>query len=165
MKKLRLRILVTDGQRVADLFWLTHKEKDIYYGRPAIRDIHSSYHGSGKRHIEHLNGSKDKIQSIPLADFKGHCDLVQIGFGAGVLNSRAHRYSGKSSEAVAYIDVRSLPKQKNYIARIGLMEPNAFTCLPLDLPHIQVCQVLIVPVLVPWVYVITGVDVPLSSIR
>jgi hypothetical protein len=48
---MKAKILYTNGQRIVELFWVTHTGTDLYCGMSGS-NIKRSYHASGKLHMK-----------------------------------------------------------------------------------------------------------------
>lgn len=149
---MRLRILLTDGQRTVDLFWLIHNGTDIYYG--AVGDNwKDSYHASGKRHMKSLNGGYGKIESHhPLEDLIEQMQLITFAFSTNIVrSSNAAEFSGKKADVFTFLDSRTLPAQVN--VAVGLLEPGNYSAmLPVHLVS-DLKQVVFITSTRPWIYV------------
>ena len=54
MKKV-VRILLTNGARTVEIFWLKHMQNGVYFSTPlGPPGYHSSYHSDGRRHMKIL---------------------------------------------------------------------------------------------------------------
>src|SRR5215472_8657485 len=77
---MRARVLITDGSRTIDLYWVEHTGTDVYCGTPNV-DGKRSYHASGKIHSTREAKREHEAQHTPLKDLKGQFSLT---FALGV---------------------------------------------------------------------------------
>ena len=97
---MRLRVLLTNGNRTVDLLWLEHNGTDVYWGcvKGPFKD---SYHESGKRHTKYKDGQRrDSSEHHRLDDFSGQLQLDSYAFSTKMEDTdSATEYSGKKSDA------------------------------------------------------------------
>jgi hypothetical protein len=162
--EVRLSVLLSDGARTAELFWLKQNGNELYYHLSQLKGYHFSYHESGQRH--HKTDSEHELieQSIPVPQFKGQKDLFQLGFAKRTLDSPCMSASGRKADVRVVVDSRTLKENMNYLLRIGLLEPGNLSSLRLSLPHIGVRQVVVGTVFQPWVYAIVGEHIPIGKV-
>lgn len=125
---MKAKLLYTNGERIAELFWVTHTGTDVYCGMPKS-DRKLSYHASGKLHIKSSGKEQSTNWVAPLKEMKGYFHLNTIGFQ----NSRkwddgAYRslaYSNSKIDNAIFIDSRSIPDKMGVNVAVGLLEPGA----------------------------------------
>jgi hypothetical protein len=162
---MRARILVTNGQRTVDLFWLSHDGKDVYCGFTKS-DHKRSFHESGKIHTTSNGKRQDEAWVAPLAELKGQFNLGSLSFGDAkkmleIADPRYDYHCGKS-DAVVVVDARSIPDGCQANLSYGLLEPGNFEALAPFIKDHHVpgfislsCEQLVLATSVePWVYVI-----------
>ncbi len=136
---MRARVLITNGSRTIDLFWVHHDGKDVYCGLSKVDDKRS-YHESGKIHSTFSGERRDEGWHTPLRDLKGQFHLTSINVGniGKWINSLSSSwdYSGKKSDAVLLVDTRSVPADVQTHISVGLVEPTNGKVMSwlLDLP-------------------------------
>lgn len=160
---MRARVLITNGSRTIDLFWVNHDGKDVYCGLSKVDDKRS-YHESGKIHSTFAGERRDEGWYLPLKDLKGQFHLTSINVGnirEWINNlSDSWEYSGKKSDAVLLIDTRSVPVDVQTHISVGLVEPSNGKVISwlLDLPfniegeEFKPQQGLFATSVSPWVY-------------
>lgn len=160
---MRARILITDGSRTIDLFWVHHDGKDVYCGLSKADDKRS-YHESGKIHSTFAGERRHEGWHTPLKDLKGQFHLTGINLGNvrdWIKGLSPHwEYSGKKSDAVLLVDTRSVPLDVQTHISVGLVEPKNGKVLSwlLDLPfnvegeEFKPQQGLFATSVSPWVY-------------
>jgi hypothetical protein len=121
------RVLITDGSRTIDLFWVHHDGKDVYCGFSKIDDKRT-YHASGKIHSTFAGIRRDEGWHTPLKNLKGHFQLTGINVGnigqwMGIISNNLE-YSGKKSDTVLFVDTRSIPQDVETHISLGLLEPK-----------------------------------------
>lgn len=125
--QMRARILVTDGSRTIDLFWVEHDGDNVYCGTSKF-DGKRSYHGSGKIHSTKDGKKEHEAWHTPLKKLKKtfHLTSINIGNADAFVKAAAPRYeySGRKSDAVLLIDTRSIPDDVQTNIMIGLVEPG-----------------------------------------
>jgi hypothetical protein len=151
MKK-TVRALLTDGKRVVEVFWLAHKGGDVYYGLSFARSVHSSYHGqTGQRHDKIGDQYYPIGQSVPLAELQGRLVLATFAFSASLPTKsvlpEVQRLS--KSEAVVFLDLRSIPKDSGVNVHVSLINPGHQDLLWTSLPGTR--QIILLTSVVPWV--------------
>jgi hypothetical protein len=161
---MRARVLITNGVRTIDLFWLSHDGSDVYCGQPKF-DGKRSYHASGKIHSTVEGKKLHEAWHTPLRDLKGQFHLTTIGLSnsAQWFDAVAPRYeyTKKKSDALLLIDSRSIPEGITFNVSVGLLEPGNTNVLnlmliPLNAEEFSLSaqQVLLSTSVEPWVYVI-----------
>jgi hypothetical protein len=162
---MRVRILVTNGSRTIDLYWLHHDGKDVYCG-PTKSDHKRSYHRSGKVHSTIEGDRKHEAWCLPLAAIKGqfHLSTTNIGNAQNFVAAAAakYEYGGGKSDALLVIDSRSIPDDVQANIAIGLIEPGNLEALSRLTANHQIeegqsisCEQLLLATSVkPWVYAI-----------
>ncbi len=153
---MKAKILYTNGDRIAELFWLNHTGTDIYYGQPRSSSK-GSYHASGKLHTKENGNEKDGALVAPLKEVKGQFHLMTVGLSNTRIwpegRYKKIEFTGKKLDNVLYIDSRAIPEKEFINISIGLLEPNNFAVLSSIINSIgTVKQVLIATESVPWVY-------------
>ena len=158
---MRLRVLLTNGSRTVDLLWLRHTGSDIYYGFVGDGSSKASYHESGARHSRDNDGELNiHSNHHPLQQFSGQLQLSTFGFDRNIVESEERsEFVGKKSDAVLYLDSRTLPEQPNVM--FGLLEPcNYGAILPVHVTG-SLLHMSIITTVRPWIY--TMVCDPLSA--
>jgi hypothetical protein len=126
------KLLYTNGERIAELFWVTHTGTDVYCGMPKS-DRKMSYHASGKLHIKNDGDEQSANWVAPLNEIKRLFNLTTIGFqNSRTWDDRAYRsieYSNKKLDNTIFIDSRSIPDKEHVSIMVGLMEPNNYSVL------------------------------------
>jgi hypothetical protein len=157
---MRLRVLLTNGSRTVDLLWLRHTGSDIYYGFVGSGSKHS-YHESGARHFKNEDGEIQPYSAHhPLRQLSGQLQLSTFGFHRNIVESEEKsEFVGKKSDAVLYLDSRTLPEQPNVM--FGLLEPGNYgAILPVHATG-SFLHISIITAVTPWIY--TMVCDPLSD--
>lgn len=164
---MRVRVLLTNGRRTVDVFWVEHNGTDVYCG--TTKSVGKrSYHASGKVH--HTSGTVRTHEGwhTPLNELRGQFHLTTINVGnARRFVQNAHSrldYSGKKSDAVLLIDTRPIPTDVETQIAVGLIENGNGTVLTkllsmeVNIPEIQLKshQALIATATNPWVYAIVS---------
>jgi hypothetical protein len=163
----RVRVLITNGRRTVDVFWVEHTGTDVYCGANRASGKRS-YHRSGKVHYTDAGVRTSEGWHVPLAELRGQFHLSTINIG----NARAFvqvvhprlNYSGKKSDAVLLIDARQIPTQVQTQIAVGLVEPGngdvLAWLLSLKSEHAEMKvtsqQALISTATSPWVYAIVS---------
>ena len=160
---MRARVLITNGRRTIDVCWLTHKGSDVYWGTPGFASKHS-YHASGETHTKSRGPAEGVMHRVPLARLTGAALLTSIGLGnVRRLVQRAaprHEYSGRKSDVVLTVDVRTVPASALTCVMIGLLEPRSPRALmsplslkmPVEGQQLLPQQLLVSTAVEPWVY-------------
>jgi hypothetical protein len=160
---MRARVLITDGVRTVDLFWLHHDGKDVYCGTTGFPEKRS-YHASGKIHSTRQGKREDEAWHTPLKNLKGQYQLTSMD----VKNIRRYiqlaapkfEYSGRKSDVVLTVDTRSVPAGVNTSITVGLLEPRNAKALmfllslavPAEMGEFTPRQMVIATSEEPWVY-------------
>lgn len=147
--EMRLRVLLTNGKKTADLYWMMHNGTDLYYGL-AGSDWKDSYHASGVRHSKSKQGEFEKRpHSSRLDSIDRVMCLESIGCSPKYLETDfLPQYTGKKANAVLYIDTRTLPQQISIA--VCLVPPGQLNLAMLPiLPGLM--QILTVTNTNPWV--------------
>ena len=162
---MRAHVLVTDGKRTVDLFWVEHDGKDVYCGHPKF-DGKRSYHESGKIHSTRNGRKEDEAWVTPLKDLKKTFNLTSINIGNAhsyvTTAAPRYEYSGRKSDAVLLIDTRAIPEDVQTNILIGLVEPgngkSLAWLLSLQLPfedeEFLPQQAVLATSVKPWVYAV-----------
>lgn len=122
---MRARVLISNGCRTIDLFWIEHTGTDVYCGLSRVQDK-TSYHASGKVHTDFAGERRHHGWYSPLANLKGSYHLT--GFTSHDLDawvsdlSNDWNYSGKKSDAVLLLDTRSIPNGTSVSISVDLVE-------------------------------------------
>lgn len=151
-----IRVVASDGQKSVDLFFVRRQNDDLYYG--ATRDYEKfSYHASGKQHLTGKTGAKrQKSKHVPLSKIEGYYHLITVGYNIHALLddwTDQYVYSGKRSDALVYLDARSIPKGFVKVS-VGLLEAGKFDRVPLiDEPAMLDHQVTLFTGMKPWLCV------------
>lgn len=149
---MRLRVLLTNGSRTVDLIWLRHTGTDVYYGFVGANGK-DSYHESGARHRRDEDGKLYPMSPHqPLDQFTGQLFLSGFGFHRDIVKSEERtQFQGKKSDAVLYLDTRTLPEQPNVM--FGLLEPGNYPAiLPVHGIPGSLLHVSIITSVSPWIY-------------
>ncbi len=148
---MRLRVLLTNGTRTIDLIWLAHNGTDVYYGY-VNSTWKSSYHEKGQRHSKSVQGDYSRIEShCPLKEFKGQLQLCCFGFCSKIVEStKVADFSRKKSDAILYLDTRTLPETVNI--SLGFLEPGNYNAILPVHEHSTLRQIFLVTNTVPWIY-------------
>lgn len=164
---MRTRVLVTNGTRAVDLYWVEHGGNDVYCGMTRVGGKRS-YHGSGQIHDTFSGSRKNEVRHVPLKDLKGQFHLVSVNIGDAtkyVESAKdAFEYSDRPSDAVLLIDARSIPANTQTNIAIGLVEPGNGGALAWlfslsgDLGGLSflTSQCMIISSVQPWVYAIVS---------
>jgi hypothetical protein len=122
---MRARILLTDGTRTLDLFWVEHDGSDVYCGTTRVEDK-SSYHASGKVHSDFAGQRRAHGWHSPLRDLRGSfylsgltIDDIDVFIGS---MSESWAFTGKKADAVLLVDSRALPRDAQVQISFGLVE-------------------------------------------
>ena len=152
---MRLRVLLTNGNRTVDLIWLKHNGTDVYYGGVGWNDK-TSYHASGKRHTKTTSGDKREIfQHHPLNNFKGQLQLCAFCFSKDIVESAdVTEYTGRKGDSVIYLDARTMPDQVNI--SLGLVEVGNYNSILPVHEIVDLHLVYLVTNTVPWIYVMVA---------
>ena len=156
----QLRVHLTNGEKVLVLFWLVHRDTDVYCGYDQIEKI--SYHELGQVHTKKQGKIVSMRKDVPLKELEGE---LMLG-GLTTLNSPAlfnqdvffKESSGEKLDNILTIDSRCYPIGTQFNISIGLLEPNRFDILdrrimgPEEVRK-RVKQLLIATDLEPWVWV------------
>ena len=155
-RAVRVRLLLADGNRAVDFFWLQHTGKDIYYGHAHVPG-HFTYHRSGRRHFKGMESYDHLERSVPLAEVHGAFPLVTVAFSPpGPVEWKIPDYSGGKADVVTFLDTRAMLKNRVANIFIGLVEPGRLDALDEFMKAIKslhVRQVQVVTNVSPWVYV------------
>lgn len=160
---MRARILLTNGSRTIDLLWLRHEGTDVYCGHTKM--AHKwSYHGSGKYHFKAPPDNSHGDWRVPLKELNTPVQFFSTTFGnpSKFLEEAdsKYEYSGRKSDTLLVVDVRSIPEGYQAHIDIGLVPPDkpawlgALATTGELLPDLGLsCSQLIVSTSVnPWVY-------------
>ena len=157
LRKMKAKVLYTDGTKTVELFWINHTGSDVYCGG-SRSNFKRSYHNSGQLH--ETAGGRRTHQSwvAPLKQLKGQFHLTTLAFSSSRRLPRSNA-TGSKLDAAIVIDSRSLPKKQTVNVIIGLLEPNNFRPIEGITKTISgVKQVLLATNSVPWVYAIVTVN-------
>jgi hypothetical protein len=156
---MKLRVHFTNGKKTLVLFWLEHRNSNVYCGYNEIEKI--SYHESGQLHRKEKEKIVFRENTVPLKEFRGDCMLG----GVGIINNPGYfehevffkKSSDGKLDSVLTIDSRSFPQNAQLFVSIGLEEPNRFDILDSrvmgpEKVRKQVKQILISTALEPWVW-------------
>lgn len=159
---MRARILVTDGPRTRDVYWLKHTGTDVYHGAPGSH-IKKSYHASGYTHTKIRDKIWRQAKVEPLEAIHGAAPLNVIGF----CNPKTFlEYTdpapalAEKVDALVIIDIRSVPEDVSVTIHIGLLEPRNWCALaevaspkeePPE-PALETQSLTVATSVVPWVY-------------
>lgn len=164
---MRTRVLITNGLRTVDLYWVEHRGSDVYCGMTRGQGKRS-YHESGQIHDTFSGSRANEVRHVPLRDLKGQFHLVSVNIGdaAKYVESAkdAFEYSGRPSDAVLLIDARSIPANTQTNIAVGLVEPRNGAALAWlfslsgDLGGLffSTTQGMIISSVQPWVYAIVS---------
>ena len=172
-KKKVTRVLLTDGRRTIDLFWLTHTGTDVYWGMSGT-NRKTSYHESGKVHTKEGDVTTAVQEKVPLREIKGWHIATSIGVNSEMLEHAAARYdyAGGSTNASLVVDVRSFPKGVGISIVVGLLGSRNYLALDRAITSYSsenptsTKQVLISTETDPWVFAILSLwdtDHPLNK--
>ena len=153
---MKARVLYTNGQRIIELFWVTHTGTDVYCGTSGSISKRS-YHASGKIHTKDNGKERYGTWVSPLKELKGQFHLSTVG-----ITNRRHwadtafqriEFKHRKVDSALYVDARSIPEKEFINVGVGLLEPNNLTALEQLIKAIgNVKQVLLATDTVPWVY-------------
>lgn len=153
---MRTKVLYTNGDRIAELFWVQHTGTDVYCGQPNSSSK-KSYHASGKLH-EKVDGIETNSHWVaPLKEIKGQFHLMTIGirnprqWSEGAFKNI--EYSNSKLDNAIFIDSRSIPEKEEINIVIGLLEPNNYGVLnsiSQSIPNIKLINLATHET--PWVY-------------
>jgi hypothetical protein len=158
---MRVRILINDGTRTVDFFWLEHCRTDVYCG-PSKIDVKHSYHASGAVHMNVAGTRRDEGQHVALKDFEGCFRLMSNQF-TDIFSFMSNQpssfdYRGGKSDAVMVIDSRTISSPRVGVS-IGILEPGNFGALApvaetdvLGAYPMQCKELLLATSVQPWVY-------------
>lgn len=164
---MRTRVLITNGIRTVDLYWIEHKGADVYCGMTRVAGKRS-YHESGQIHDTFSGTRQNVVQHVPLKEIKGQFHLVSVNIGDAAKYVQtakdAFEYFGRASDAVLLVDSRSIPANTQTNIAIGLVEPGNGGALAWlfslsgDLGGLSfsTTQGIIVSSVQPWVYAIVS---------
>lgn len=162
---MRTRILLTDGPRVTDFFWVEHSGTDVYFG-PVGRDSKISYHAQGEIHEKREGRLLWRYQSVPLRELRGYQQLAALGFGGRELGSMP-AFEGKKSDTALWIDLRVVPAGSTLNVLIGLVEPRNGQAIQSliepsssDSSSFEPKQLMIATAVEPWVFAVIGWGTP-----
>lgn len=155
---MRLRILYTNGVKTIDLFWLIHDGADVYCGAPEFSEKRS-YHASGKVHSDNNDNRNHEGWHMPIKDFKKQFHLRTIAlntvnFFDGEFLPKFN-FTGKKSDCIVTIDIRSFDPGEPANILIGLLEPNRFDFINNLNSSEKIKQIFLCTDCNPWIYVIT----------
>jgi hypothetical protein len=154
---MKVKILLTNGKKFIDVFWLLHDGSDIYCG-PSSIDSKRSYHASGKVHSRFSGKLYNEKKHIPLANFSGEFLLEGLGIGNLPLwfeqTEGFSEFSGKKTDIFLVIDLRTVPSDVTINIRIGLLEPWRTDLLISQVNNLEVQQMLIATAVRPWIYTV-----------
>jgi len=153
--KMRLRLVVSDGEEKIDLIWLEHTGKDIYYGFVG-NPSKMTYHESGYRHYKTKDGELEKFTpDQPLSEFKGQRQLCSFLFNPKSANDKkvGKNFTGKKADTVVYLDARTLPSIIG--VTLGLIDNISLNSLlsPSRIKDIDMKQVHLITNVEPWIFV------------
>ena len=159
---MRVRVLVTNGSKTADLFWVEHTGRDVYCGMVGLPD-HYAYHETGARHIKQAGGYQILERHVPLAELRGIFQLTTLAFSSTLLDAGNYLrdYFGASVDAVVYLDTRSMSGDAPFLnVMVGLLEIGPPELLPIGVPDWVTRQIVLVTDVRPWVWIAVGWPVP-----
>ena len=154
---LKAKVLLTNGTKFVDAFWINHTGTDVYCG-PSFWNSHRSYHSTGEVHSK-LSGNLCNQQThVPLATFTGEFLLE----GLGIANipewftesDDSMDFRGGENDTFLVLDLRTVPSDVTVNIRIGLLEPSRPDILLPKLATFDVHQILFVTSTSPWIYAV-----------
>jgi hypothetical protein len=125
----RIRILLSDGPRTVDLFWVQHTGRDIYYGIKGA-SAKWSYHKDGNRFYRVDPSQPPKVIEIGAAPpdrFKDEVRLVCLVLTRGTI-SRWPAYKGGLSDAAAFLDARATAFERPVYVSAGPRRAQQALC-------------------------------------
>ncbi len=155
----RVRILLTDGARVADFAWLRYSLKQVACGVPEGRDSwHVTYPANGKVRYSLRRALRQHhvpwpVKPIPLGTFSGQRELLQLRSPLELGNDLTI-FRWQPQDVIAFLDLRAFPKDRMICTSLGLIEAGKADQLQFDF---SVHQVLLVTRVTPWIYIASGV--------
>ncbi len=162
---MKTRVLVTDGKRTVYVAWVEHTGIDVYAGI-VNHPGKWTYHESGQYHWRAVEDAPPEwvVKCLPLKEVEGTFALTSVGFSRqAVTQGLFADYTGKPSDAVLYVDLRTLPDTASNFVNISLalMEPgSSLAKIPAEWP-LKRTQVLVATAVEPWVCVsVVMVDAP-----
>lgn len=163
---MRTRILVTNGQKTIQVYWVEHTGSDIYFGLGGMVGKRT-YHGSGVQHTSY-GGTREKgYKGVPLKEVKGVRVLSNVSLGrlteTDFARRKSQNYSGKKSDSVIILDTRACPSGAEGHLEIGILEDNKLRDLEMrakdhEWPHGHMVtqQIAVAAAESPWVYAIAS---------
>ena len=154
---MKAKVLVTNGTKFVDVFWINHTGKDIYCG-PSFVNSHRSYHATGATHSKLSGYLCNQKQHVPLATFTGEFFLE----GLGIANipewftesADSLDFRGVETDTFLVLDLRTVPSDVTVNIRIGLLEPSRADLLLPKLTSFDVRQILFMTSTAPWIYAV-----------
>jgi len=154
---MKAKVLVTNGTKFVDVFWINHSGADIYCG-PSFWNSHRSYHASGSVHSKLSGTLCNETTHIPLATFAGEFFLEGLGIANipewFTASSESQDFRGGETDTFLVLDLRTVPSDVTVNIRIGLLEPSRADLLFPKLASFDVQQILFVTSTVPWIYAV-----------
>lgn len=155
----RLRVVLTDGERMADFAWLRHAGRQVVCGVPDKVGWHITYPADGRMHMT-IGHDARRTRSfvpetaVPLDTFTGQRALLTLGMPLIELAvARLRTFKHRTQDAVAFLDLRAFRDEVMLWIELGLVEVGKTDQLQFDF---GAEQVLIVRNAVPWVYIAAG---------
>jgi len=154
---MKAKVLVTNGAKFVDVFWINHTGTDIYCG-PSFVNSHRSYHASGFVRSKLSGFECNEKHHVPLATFSGEFLLE----GLGIANipewftdsTDSLDFRGGETDTFLVLDLRTVPTDVTVNIRIGLLEPSRADLLLPKLASFDVQQILFVTSTAPWIYAV-----------
>jgi hypothetical protein len=154
---MQTKILLTNGKKFIDVFWLSHDGRDIYCG-PTFSDSKRSYHSSGKVHSRFSGELYNEKNHIPLANFAGEFLLDGLSIANVPLwfdeTIGFREFRGRKADIFLVIDLRTIPSDVTINIRIGLLEPWRTDLLVSQINSLDIQQMLIATSVRPWIYTV-----------
>jgi hypothetical protein len=161
---MRVRILLTDGSKTEDLYWLRHNGHEVTCGRPDDH-WHVSYPKHDRIRLTRVAPVVSRrftnAPPMPLTHFTGHREL--IGFSLPPTPGLGPPFQRQSEDIIVFVDVRSLPADRLLWVFVGLVAPGMLDSIEYE-PDVEIRQLLVARVVTPWVYVAVGsATTPMSA--
>jgi hypothetical protein len=151
------KVLLTNGEKFVEVFWLSHSGTDVYCG-PSFTNSHRSYHCTGKVHSK-LSGYRcNEKNHIPLNAFVGEFFLEGLGIANVPEWFADHEHSldfrGGKTDTLLVIDLRTVPSDVTVNLRIGLLQASRTDLLLPEIASFDVKQILFMTSTTPWIYTV-----------
>jgi len=121
-----LRIVLNNGEFLSQMMWLRHTGSDIYFGVSGNKEKHS-YHRSGVVHSKIDGETTGRGRKVPLSELNREHHLLTLGFRTSPAffhsENNVKQHSGKKTDSLWVIDVRSYPPNTNLQITLGLTPP------------------------------------------